>query len=68
MNGVFTIGKDMIAKDVISWQDVEIPLDEPMTDVRMDFNRRKVKFIVMNGFTLERDVMVTLRENYQVRT
>lgn len=68
VNGVFMIGKDMIAKDVISWQDVEIPLDEPMTDVRIDFNRRKVKFIVMNGFTLERDVMVTLRENYQVRT
>ncbi|MBR5970146.1 MAG: serine/threonine protein kinase [Lachnospiraceae bacterium] len=67
VNGVFRIGRDMIAKDVISWQDVELPLDDPMTDVRIDFDRGKVKFIVMNGFTLERDVMVTLRENYQVR-
>ncbi|MBR0091153.1 MAG: serine/threonine protein kinase [Lachnospiraceae bacterium] len=68
VNGVFMIGRDMITKDVVSWQDVELPLDDPMTDVRIDFDRGKVKFIVMNGFTLERDIMVTLRENYRVVT
>ena len=65
LNGVFRIGKNMIAKEAVSWQDVEVPLDEAMTDVRIDFDSRKVKFIVMEGFCLERDEVVTVRENYR---
>ncbi|MBR0164190.1 MAG: serine/threonine protein kinase [Lachnospiraceae bacterium] len=65
-NGVFNIGKDMGTKEAVSWQDVEIPLDEPMTDVRIDLDRAKVHFVVMEGFVLERDVMVSCRENYSV--
>lgn len=66
VNGVFHIGKHMPTKQAISWQDVEIPLDEPMTDVRIDCAGGKVNYIVMNGFVLEKDVFVSLRENYTV--
>ena len=66
VNGVFRIGRHMPTKQAISWKDIEIPLDEATTDVRMERNGTGVNVVAMKGFRIERDVMVTMRENYSV--
>ena len=66
VNGVFRIGRHMPTKQAISWRDIEIPLDEATTDVRMERNGAGVNVVAMKGFRIERDVMVTMREHYSV--
>ena len=66
VNGVFRIGRHMPTKQAISWRDIEIPLDEATTDVRVERNGAGVNVVAMKGFRIERDVMVTMREHYSV--
>ena len=64
VNGVLRIGKRMPTKRALSYADIEIPLDEAMTDVRIGLDSNLVNAVTMDGFAVETDVMVTLRENY----
>ena len=56
INGVFRIGRDMRVRQAIDWEDVMVPLDEPMTDVRIDPDRGKVQFVSMQDFYIEKDI------------
>ena len=66
INGVFRIGKQKKTAYALSYRDVEIPLDEPMTDVRLCMDSNAVQVVEMDGFAIERDVMVSVRENYSL--
>lgn len=64
VNGAFRIGKQMQIAQALSYKDIEIPLDDAMTDVQIALDSNAVRVVETGGLTLERDVMVSMRENY----
>lgn len=67
-NGVFRLNRLTHTGAALSYADIEIPLDEPATDVRMGLHTNAVQTVEMDGFVVERDEMVSMRENYRLTT
>ncbi len=45
---------------------MEIPLDEPVTDLRIDMDSGFVNFAGMENFKLEKDIVITRYDNYRL--
>ena len=65
LNGTFQINEHSGICQAVSWDDIEIPLDETFMDVRIDVDSGKVHFTGMDSFVLEQDEVFTGKESYK---
>ena len=65
-NGAFLISGNFRTECAESFDDVEIPLDEPVTDLRIDMDSGFVNFAGMENFKLEKDIVITRYDNYKL--
>ena len=66
INGTFRIGAQDRTAYALSYRDIDIPLDEAACDVRLGLDTNAVQTVTMKHFTVEKDVMVTMRECYSL--
>ena len=65
INGTFHLDTQGGTGQALSWEDIEISLDDETTDLRIDIDNNRVQYAGMEDFVMERDEVITKRENYK---